>query len=222
MSPSAVNSRAEGEIVTAPTSWATSTSTVSATEPDIAVTAASPLPAERTSPVESTVATDAFPDTHEKAAPSTGWPFASNASALRRRVSPSAVNSRAECEIVTAPTSWATVTLALPDTEPAVAVIVASPFATAVTSPDAPTVPTAELLLAQVTVTPVIACPFWSRTSAVICTVPPKAVSSAVAGRTVTVVARGGSTPSSHDKTHTTATAQRHPMETSTPLRTVR
>ena len=63
----------------------------------------------------------------------------------------------------------------------------------AVTSPDPLTVATEALLLVQVTPAPAITWPFWSRTSAVNCSVAPKAVSWAVAGVTVTVVGRGGS-----------------------------
>ena len=69
----------------------------------------------------------------------------------------------------------------------------AVPLATAVTRPDALTVATAAVLLAQVAVAPVIARPFWSRTSADSCTVAPSAVKSAVAGPTVIAVGRGGS-----------------------------
>ena len=58
----------------------------------------------------------------------TGWPLASAASAARRRVSPATTESAAGVT-ATALTSWATVTAALPDAEPAVAVIVAVPFA---------------------------------------------------------------------------------------------
>ncbi|MDE0099836.1 MAG: hypothetical protein OXM87_09555 [Truepera sp.] len=70
---------------------------------------------------------------------------------------------------------------ALPDTAPEVAVTVAAPLLTAVTSPEALTVTTDGSLLAQVMVAPVMARPFWSRTSA---------VSSAVGGLIMTVVGR--------------------------------
>ena len=81
-----------------------------------------------------------------------------------------------------------------PPTSPTVAVIVAVPLPTAVTNPEASTVATEASLLDQVTVAPAIACPFWSRTSAESCRVAPTAANSAVAGLSVTVVARGGST----------------------------
>ncbi|MCY4573081.1 MAG: hypothetical protein OXF01_09790 [Gemmatimonadetes bacterium] len=56
----------------------------------------------------------------------------------------------------TALTTWATLTVALPEADPEVAVIVALPFDTAVTSPDALTVATAAAPLPQVTAAPVI------------------------------------------------------------------
>ena len=66
--------------------------------------------------------------------------------------------------------------------------IVAAPVPTAVTKPDELTVATLTALLDQETVAPAIALLSWSRTSALSCTVAPRAVSSAVAGLTVTVV----------------------------------
>ena len=96
-------------------------------------------------------------------------------------------------DTVTELTLWATDTVALPETAPAVAVIVAVPLPAAVTRPELSTVATAALPLAQVTVAPVMTWPSWSRTSARSCTVAPRAVSSAAAGVTATVVGRGGS-----------------------------
>ena len=103
--------------------------------------------------------------------------------------------------------TWATVTAAVPETEPAVAVIVVAPFAKAVTSPEASTAATEASLLAHATEAPVIASRSWSRTSAVSRAVSPRAVSAAEPGLTVTVVATGagggaGSTaPSPQDST---------------------
>ena len=131
-------------------------------------------------------------DAQSNSIPATGCPLASAASAARRSVSPVTTVSAAGVT-VTALTSWATVTVALPDAEPAVAVIVAVPLPAAVTSPDALTVATAAALLDQVTAAPAIALPFWSRTSAVNCSVAPNAVSRTVAGATATVAGRGGS-----------------------------
>ena len=159
---------------------------------DVAVISTSPTATPVTSPDTSTTAIAVSPDSQSNSAPATGCPLASAASAARRRVSPATTVSAAGV-IATALTSCATVTVALPDAEPAVAVIVAVPFATAVTSPDALTVAPAGALLAQLTAAPEIALPFWSRTSAVNCSVAPKAVSWTVAGMTATDVGRGGS-----------------------------
>jgi hypothetical protein len=86
----------------------------------------------------------------------------------------------------------ATVTVVLPDAPPgAVAVIVAVPFATAVTTPvDAFTVATPVLLLDHVNVTPLIVLFDASFAVAVICCVAPVAVSVGVAGVTFTVAPR--------------------------------
>ena len=159
----------------------------------VAVTFAWPAPTPVTRPVSSTTATSVSLDAHENSASATGWPFASAAAALRRSVSPTNSVSAAG-KTVTALTFWTTVTAAVPDADPAAAVIVAVPLAAAVTRPVELTVATAGAPLVQVTVAPVIACPYWSRTSAASCTAAPTAVSSAVAGLTVTIVGRGGST----------------------------
>ena len=168
-----------------------------------------PLPTAVTSPEPSTVATASSLDSQENCAPTTACPFASVASATSRTVSPNATSVSTAGVTATALTSWATVTAAVPETDPAVAEIVVFPFATAVTSPEASTVATEASPLAHATAAPAITCPFWSRTSAVSCTVAPSATIWAVAGLTVTAVARGGSRgggsvpPSPHAETHT-------------------
>ena len=96
-------------------------------------------------------------------------------------------------DTLTDSTVWVTVIPALPDADPALAVIAAVPVLSAVTRPDWSTAATAVLLLPQVTVAAGISSAFWSRTSAVSCTVAPNAVSSALNGLTVRVVGRGGS-----------------------------
>ncbi|MCZ0934885.1 MAG: hypothetical protein OXJ54_06865 [Gemmatimonadetes bacterium] len=60
----------------------------------------------------------------------------------------------------TASTSWATDTSAVPEAEPAFAVMVAVPFPAAVIWPEASAVATDASLLAQATAAPAIACPF--------------------------------------------------------------
>ena len=69
-------------------------------------------------------------------------------------------------DTTTESTACATVTVAVPEAEPAVAVTVAVPFAAAVTRPEAFTVATAASALAHETAAPGIARPAWSRTSA--------------------------------------------------------
>ena len=53
-------------------------------------------------------------------------------------------------------------TLAVPETVPTVAVIVATPFSTADTNPEASTVATLGALLDHITATSVISWPLWS------------------------------------------------------------
>ena len=118
-----------------------------------------------TNPVPSTVATAVSLDVQVKSAFSARCPLASNASATILRVSP-ATSVAASGETVTAPTTCATAIVAVPDADPAVAVIVATPLPIAVTRPAALTVATCAAVLDQVTVTPAIDWPFWSRTSA--------------------------------------------------------
>ena len=69
----------------------------------------------------------------------------------------------------------------------------AVPLPAAVTSPEPSTIVTEASLLDHATGAPAITCPFWSRNSALSCTVSPNAASAAVAGVTLTVVGRGGS-----------------------------
>lgn len=80
-------------------------------------------------------------------------------------------------------------TATVPETVPVVAVIVAEPFATAVTSPEASTAGTAASLVVHATAASAITRPFWSRTSTVSRAVSPRALSAADPGLTVTVVA---------------------------------
>ena len=211
VSPRAVNTTVSG--VTATVVGAGGTTTSSArpvTTDEVAVISTSPVPTPVANPASSTTATAVSLDAHENSStPATTWPFASVASAAKRSVSP-ATSVSAAGETATVLTSWATITVAVPDADPAVAVIVAVPLPAAVTSPWASTVATAALLLDQVTAAPAITCPFWSRTSAESCTVAPRAVSWVVAGVTATVVGRGGSggggsvAPSPHAETQAT------------------
>ena len=109
-------------------------------------------------------------------------------------MSHSARNAKSTGVRLRATASCSTNTAALPVTEPVAAVIVAVPLPTAVTRPVASTPATPALLDDQVTAVPAMTWPFWSRTSAVSCTVASSAASRTCAGFTTTVVARGGST----------------------------
>ena len=193
VSPSAVSSTTSGVTSTiVGAGAATVSSALPATLDVVAVMVASPSAMPLTSPESSTRATAVSLDAQANTASATAWPFASTASAASRNVSVSTSVWEAG-ETATSLTCCATVIVALPDADPAVAVIVAVPLPAAVTSPAASTVATVASLLRQATAAPGIACPLWSRTSAVNWTVAPSAVSSTVAGLTVTVVGWGGS-----------------------------
>ena len=156
------------------------------------VISVSPTETPVTRPPPSTTATSVSPDAHANSGSMIACPFASIASAASRTVSATKTVSPVG-DTVTALASWATVTVAVPDTEPAVAVTVAVPLPVAVTRPEALFTPaTKTSLLDHETAAPAIACPFWSRTCAASCVVAPKAVSAAVAGVTVTVVGVAG------------------------------
>ena len=154
---------------------------------------AAPLSAEVTRPDPPTVATEARSEDQANSAPATTWPLASRASAARRTVSPSATSVLASGVTVTAATTCATVIAAVPDAWPDVAVMVAAPLSAEVTRPAASTVATEAALVDHDTDAPDITLPYWSRTSAVSCTVASRAASPAAEGVTVTVVGRGGS-----------------------------
>ena len=112
-----------------------------------------------------------------------------------------------------------TVTSASAERPPAAPVTLAVPFPAAVTRPSLVTLATEASLLAQVTVTPVMSWPRWSRTVAVRRTVSPRDRSVTVAGEMVTVVGTegggggGGATGSSPppQEASRTATAQMRP-----------
>ena len=184
---------AEGD--TATTAGGPRATTVSRARPvtpaDVAVISASPAETPVTTPSPSTTATSVSPDAHANSAPPTGCPFASEASAESRTV-PAIGSVSAAGDTVTTSASWATVTAAVAEAEPAVAVTIAVPLATAVTRPEELFTPATETsLLLHATDVPAITCPFWSRTAAESCAVAPKAGSVTVSGVTVTVVGVG-------------------------------
>ena len=91
-----------------------------------------------TSPEPSTDATELSLD-HSNSTPATAWPLESSASAASRAVSPRARSATESGDTSTPATTCSTVTAAVPETRPAVAVMVAVPTVTAVTSPEAST-----------------------------------------------------------------------------------
>jgi hypothetical protein len=91
----------------------------------------------------------------------------------------------------TAAGDWVTVTVACPDTPPTAAVIVATPSATAVTTPEPETVATELASLPHCTGAPAIGFPSSSVTVAVRGTEAPKDVSVDVPGVTATVEGTG-------------------------------
>ena len=84
-----------------------------------------------------------------------------------------------------------TVTPAVPLADPAVAVIVAVPLATAVTRPEAETVATEAADVDHVTLALAIVAPFWSLTVAESCCVAPKEAKLRVVADSVIEVATG-------------------------------
>lgn len=127
--------------------------------PEAAVTVAAPTPAARTSPAGSTVATLGWLDDQSNSTPGTTLSRASRAVASRRTVSPTS-RITVSGATRTAATACSTEIPALPDADPARAVIVAVPLLAAVTSPDPSTDATDGALLAQATAAPDMVRPF--------------------------------------------------------------
>jgi hypothetical protein len=117
--------------------------------------------------------------------PVSAFPDASRALAVSACVPPTARLAVAGETLTDATGTWVTSTAAVPFTPSTVAVMVALPAATAVTTPSVLTVATAGALLAHVTWRPVSALPAASRALAVSCCVPPT-TSVVVTGDTVT------------------------------------
>jgi hypothetical protein len=93
-------------------------------------------------------------------------PSASRTIAVTVAVSPAAANtSESGDSVIETATCWMEVE-AFADAEPEVAVMVAVPFATAVTRPAIETVATDAEEVAHVTLAPLIVAPFWSLTVA--------------------------------------------------------
>ena len=124
------------------TRWLTVTDAVPDLPPDLAVIVALPLPSAVTRPPEDTVATVVSSLSHAMSASDMVWPLASLAVALSRTVASRdrSVVDEGLTEILD--TRWLTVTDAVPDLPPDLAVIVALPLPSAVTRPPEDTVAT--------------------------------------------------------------------------------
>jgi len=138
-----------------------------------------------TSPAAETVATDELDVTHVTVAPEMMFPAASLTVATRVAVSPADVKLTLVGARVTDWATWLTVTVAVALTDPDVAVMVAVPSMTAVTSPAAETVATDELDVTHVTVAPEMMFPPESLTVATRVAVSPADVKLRLVGESV-------------------------------------
>src|SRR5439155_795894 len=161
---------------------------VPVTVSDVAAMLAVPAVTPLTIPLPVTVATAVLFDAQATVRPVSVLPFASLRVAVSWTVWPVGTEDGAGVTVTEATGAGAgavTVMAEVPLLPSLVAVIVAEPAVTPVTSPLPPTVATALLLLAQVTVRPLSGFPFASFGVAASCTVWP-ACTDAVAGLTVT------------------------------------
>src|SRR5205809_746366 len=140
---------------------------------EVAVIVAAPASFAVTSPLELTVAAAVLLDVQVTTRPDSGFPAASLGVAVSCTVLPSSTLADAGVTATVATGTGGTVILAVPLCPSLVAVIVAPPVATAVTSPLAFTPTTDVLLLDQLTTRPVSGLPFASFGVAVSWTVPP-------------------------------------------------
>jgi hypothetical protein len=161
-------------------------------DPDLvpldAVIVALPFVTAVTRPVADTDATPAAEVAQVTTGLGTGFPLASTALAASCTVSPSAASVLDGGATVTAATSWVTWIDAVPLLVPEVAVIVADPFAFAVTAPRGDTDATARLELCQVNAAPVTGWLFPSVAWAVSETVAPRDRRVAAGGVTATAL----------------------------------
>ena len=128
-------------------------------EPDVAVIVAVPLVTEVTRPADDTVAMDEFDVAQGTVAPGIVLPTASFTVAVSCCVAPIDEKLKLVCDSVIDAEVWVTETDTVPLTEPDVAVIVAVPSATEVTSPADETVATEVLDEDHVTVAPDMVLP---------------------------------------------------------------
>src|SRR2546429_756036 len=140
---------------------------------DVAVIVAEPAVTPLTSPVPFTVATAVLLLDQVTTRPDNGLPFASFGVAVSCTVCPTCTLAREGVTVTEATGATVTVTSDVPLCPSLVAVIVAVPAATPVTSPLRFTRATAVLLLDQVTTRPLSEFPLASFGVAVSCTVAP-------------------------------------------------
>src|SRR5256712_1940061 len=151
----------------------------------VAVIVADPAATPLTRPLPLTVATAVLLLAHVTVRPASGAPLASFGVAVSWTVCPAWTLGAGGLTVTDATGRCTTVMAALPLCPSLVAVIVAAPTTTPVTSPLEPTVAAAALLDAPVTVRPVSGLPFASFGVAVSCSVAPS-FTFAVGGLTVT------------------------------------
>src|SRR5438034_1225602 len=140
---------------------------------EVAVIVATPAATPDTTPLELTVATAVLLLDQLMTRPESGVPLASFGVAVRGTVCPTCTLADAGVTATVATGALLTVMLALPLWPSLVAVMVAEPVATAVTSPLELTVATAPFELVHATLRPVSGVPFASFGLAASCTVPP-------------------------------------------------
>src|SRR6266545_4786874 len=186
VSPSASSVAVPGLTSIEVTSCTTDSVAVPATPAAVAPIVTEPIASPVASPVWSTLAIAGTDEAHVNACPATERPFPSSATALNCCVSPSALNVAVAGLTTTDVTTWLTVSVAAPETPPVVAVIVAGPFASAVTSPLGSTVAIRPSDDVQAKLCPGMTVPPASFATALNRCVSPSAVSVAVAGVTST------------------------------------
>src|SRR5437867_644751 len=142
----------------------------------VAVIVAAPTAPPVTSPVADTVAIAAFELAQLTTRPLSGLPLASFGVAVSCLVPPPYRLGAVGLTVTDATGTFATVTLAVPLCPSLVAVIVAAPTATPLTSPETDTVAIAAFALAHVTTRPVSALPAASFGVALSCCVEPTAM----------------------------------------------
>ena len=159
---------------------------VALTDPDVAVMVAVPSATAVTNPPAETVATDELDVAHVTVGFEITVPPASLPVATRVAVSPIDVKLRLVGERVSDIATWLTVAVAVPLTDPDVAVMVAIPLPTAVTRPAEETVTIDASDAAQVTTAPEITVPPASVTVATTVAVSPIDVKLRLVGDSVT------------------------------------